>query len=53
MPQTPSNVRPASLKRSTLCGLFASPLRRLYEEVGLGWVYALTKVPAVESLANK
>ncbi|KAI7836715.1 hypothetical protein COHA_009491 [Chlorella ohadii] len=27
--------------------------RRLYEEVGLGWVYALTKVPAVESLANK
>ncbi|PRW58655.1 thiol-disulfide oxidoreductase [Chlorella sorokiniana] len=27
--------------------------RRLYEEVGLGWVYAITKNPTVESLANK
>ena len=27
--------------------------RRLYEEVGLGWVYAATKVKAVENLANK
>lgn len=26
--------------------------RRAYEEVGLGWVYALTKVPAVEKAAN-
>ncbi|KAG7670681.1 hypothetical protein KSW81_003237 [Nannochloris sp. 'desiccata'] len=26
--------------------------RRLYEEVGLGWVYAITKVPAVEKAAN-
>lgn len=26
--------------------------RRLYEEVGLGWVYTLTKIPAVEKAAN-
>lgn len=27
--------------------------RRLYEEVGLGWVYALTRIPAVEKVANR
>jgi predicted DCC family thiol-disulfide oxidoreductase YuxK len=27
--------------------------RRLYEEVGLGWVYAATKNPTVLSLANR
>ena len=27
--------------------------RRLYEEVGLGWVYAVTKYKPVEALANK
>ena len=27
--------------------------RRLYEEVGLGWVYAVTKNRTVEGLANK
>ncbi|KAL4431007.1 hypothetical protein ABPG75_006263 [Micractinium tetrahymenae] len=27
--------------------------RRLYEEVGLGWVYAITKNKTVEQLANK
>ena len=26
--------------------------RRLYEEVGLGWIYAITRVPAIESAAN-
>lgn len=26
--------------------------RRLYEEVGLGWVYAVTRYPAVERAAN-
>ena len=26
--------------------------RRLYEEVGLGWVYAVTNIPAVERVAN-
>ena len=26
--------------------------RRLYEEVGLGWVYAVTKIPGVEAAAN-
>ena len=26
--------------------------RRLYEEVGLGWVYSITKIPAVEKAAN-
>ena len=26
--------------------------RRLYEEVGLGWVYAVTRNPAVERAAN-
>jgi len=26
--------------------------RRLYEEVGLGWLYSITKVPFVEALAN-
>ena len=26
--------------------------RRLYEQVGLGWVYAFTKLPLVEQLAN-
>lgn len=41
----PASSRPCAPDR-LLC-------RRLYEEVGLGWVYALTKVPAVESLANK
>ena len=27
--------------------------RRLYEQVGLGWVYAVTKYKPVEALANK
>jgi hypothetical protein len=27
--------------------------RRLYEEVGLGWVYAVTKQPWALNLANK
>eukprot|EP00887_Chlorella_sp_A99_P007631 scaffold20.g7631.t1 len=27
--------------------------RRCYEAVGLGWVYAVTRIPAVESLANQ
>lgn len=27
--------------------------RRLYEEVGLGWVYAITRNKSVEALANK
>jgi len=27
--------------------------RRLYEEVGLGWVYSITKNKTVEGLANK
>ncbi len=26
--------------------------RRLYEEVGLGWVYAITKFSAIEQVAN-
>lgn len=27
--------------------------RRVYEELGMGWVYAATKVPAVEAVANQ
>lgn len=27
--------------------------RRVYEELGMGWVYAVTKVPAVEAVANR
>jgi predicted DCC family thiol-disulfide oxidoreductase YuxK len=26
--------------------------RRLYEQVGLGWVYSITRIPAVEKAAN-
>jgi len=26
--------------------------RRAYDEVGLGWIYALTRIPAVERAAN-
>lgn len=26
--------------------------RRLYEQVGLGWVYSITRVPGVEAVAN-
>jgi len=27
--------------------------RRVYEELGMGWVYAVTKAPAVEAVANQ
>ena len=26
--------------------------RRVYEELGLGWVYAITKIPAIAKIAN-
>lgn len=44
---------PAPASSAQLPAADVEVFRRLYEEVGLGWVYAITKNKTAEGLANK